>query len=319
MRVKPPSSPTTRASPSPFLSSPQPSPRRTLDPPLHSGTDTSPSPSSASDDPTDLDDSWYPVTVSSTGGNGNDDDEQSSTFGSSLSGSVGHLSSDTGDENKDRWEVSTDEGSLSGEVEHVERHLDNDDNDNAKDSDYEHVTDGASSLLGGDSYIDAEATGTDMHTSLDTLGAGSAASSQIRLIFPNPNPESSFCSLTSSDRTPGGSMGNLLRVPEVGEHQITPSRWSDGSRASQLWSPGPRVKSMLEDTEYQMLSSQEHNKPPANSATDEKTPARLPDAPAAALTAISKEMRKSDVIEPDMHDRVPNDRLAEFRRAGKKW
>lgn len=175
-----------------------------------------------------------------------EEDEESSTIGSSLRDSViGDLLSESSEEppaGHDGWDENTD-----GEQ--------SDDEDNQP-----------SPSITGRSYVDAEATATDVTSSMGTLQQ-SINSSQVRLIMPALEASG----ITTDSTTPGNSLGNLLTVPD-NSHQAIPSvirqrrrgssptgrgveaSWLEAS--SKLWNIPPELENMFTDVgEYKLMSS----------------------------------------------------------------
>ena len=204
--------------------------------------------SSTSDSPR-LGDSWCPVEGSDSE---TDDDALSSvTLGSS------HDGSSTGTR-RDHEEEGSQGGSTADELDAIARSP---------------SPLSASSLLGGESYIDAESPSTHLglHGSVDELGHGvdSVTSSQMPLIYPYADVENSFSSSTTfSDSTPNASIGQLARKPvtamRTSKHRLEARRMATESATSEavtplygasFWSPPLPTHELPDTTGYLPLSS----------------------------------------------------------------
>jgi hypothetical protein len=174
--------------------------------------------------------------------NSEDEETTSSTLGSSIRGSVIDLLSDTSSEpsqgdQDSQWEDDLhDQHDLSG------------------------------------SYADAEATATELSDSKTTLassqtypyGLDSTASSQIRLIMPDPT--ASFSSSSGTETTPSASLGNLLSLPALprrgsGIGGTVDRSWLEAS--SRLWNVSPEMESLVIEADvvsYKVLQSMENIK-----------------------------------------------------------
>ena len=166
-----------------------------------------------------------------------EEDEVSSTIGSSLRDSViGDLLSESSDDPvaRDLWE----EGDDTNEPEH------------------------ASPSLAGGSFLDAEATSSELNSSMATI-QNSTSSSQIRLIIPTLEAsgvadDGSFASLFNTLEATRG----LPAVPFQRRRTSSPSgrgvepSWLEAS--SKLWNIPPEMDSILSEArEYKMLASTE--------------------------------------------------------------
>lgn len=156
-----------------------------------------------------LDLSWCPVgtpTHSESGHTDDDDDDSLVTLGSSVvfssNGSTGTRREEEGS--------SADEHELDEALGH-----------------HRPASPSASELLGGESYIDAEAPSTILSSS----SGRSAAPAQMPLIYPYPDLADSFASsTTASDTTPSASVGALQSVSDAGPIRRSSRYRLQGSR-----------------------------------------------------------------------------------------
>ena len=125
------------------------------------------------------------------------------------------------------------------------------------------------------SYIDAEATASDLGGSRSTIQRHlqELSDSQVRLIMPDPGSSFTTSATVSDNTTPSGSLGNLLSTVERADYdgKPTPMRrdtastlrpidksWLEAS--SRLWNVPTDLKSALvfeteEKGDYQLLAS----------------------------------------------------------------
>ena len=140
----------------------------------------------------------------------NESDETSSEIGSSLRDSViGDLSDSSSEApiGREGWEdddftVNTDRQSDEhGELVRIENELGSE-----------------------GSYIDAEATASDLGGSRSTVQHNllDLSDSQIRLIMPDPGSSFTTSATVSDNTTPSGSLGSLLSTAERGERDVKP-------------------------------------------------------------------------------------------------
>lgn len=198
-----------------------------------------------------LEESWCPVSPTGSSDSDNDDD----TLGSSHDGS----STDTG---RDQEEEESLGGLTADELDGIM----------ARPS----SPLSASSLLGGESYIDAESPSTHLgpDASVGELSArtSSVSSSQMPLIYPYADIDNSFSSSTTlSDTTPSASVGrlppSLVTAVRTSKHRLdagkTPTKAGSADRVlpistSSLWSPTMPHHELPDDSGYQPLLSFDH-------------------------------------------------------------